>query len=108
MKGLLRELLDTEAEAQRLVAEAEARAADIRREAAEEAETCRRSRRADTDEKERMILAAAAQQTAGEEGRILAASESEIAAIQRRFEDRRTVVAEMLAQRVLPSSRGEG
>jgi vacuolar-type H+-ATPase subunit H len=108
MKGLLRDLLDTEAEAQRVVAEARARAAEVARQASEEAESCRRGSRSRLGDQVRTILEAGLRQSTDEEERILAAAESEIAAIGRRFRERRTTVAEVLARRVLPTDRNEG
>jgi F-type H+-transporting ATPase subunit b len=108
MRDLLREVLEAEVEAQRLLADAQGKAADIRRRAAEEVEALRRAARAAAQVNEKAILDAVARQVASEEERITSACESEIAAIRRRFEERRVVVAEALASRVLPSGPAGG
>jgi vacuolar-type H+-ATPase subunit H len=107
MKELLREVLAAETEADRMVAEAQMRAAEIRREAIDAAEAHRRSQRAAASAREQEILKTAAEQTASDEERSISACDAEIAAIFRRFEECRSAVAEMLARRVLPVSRHE-
>jgi vacuolar-type H+-ATPase subunit H len=102
MKQLLEELLSAEAEAERIVADARTEADEVRRKAGIEAEAYRRKRRTEAEARERDLLGKARKQGEEEETRVLAAGDHEVAALRRRFADKREALAEALVRSVVP------
>jgi len=104
MKELLEDLLAAEAEAQRVVDAARGEADSLRRKAVEEVEAYRRARRAESEQSEAAVAGAAREQAAEEEKRIGAAGDNEVAALRRRFEERKSALAETLVRMVVPKT----
>ena len=102
MKRLIEELLSAEAEAERLVAAARTEADEVRQKAGAEAENYRRTRRAGVEARERELVEKARKQAEEEEARITGAGDHEVAALRRRFSERREPLADALVRSVLP------
>ena len=103
MRKQLEDLLSAEAEARDLVAHARAEAEEVRRAAADEADTYHAKRRAQTHDHERELLEATLRKEEEEKKRIGTAADNEIAALRRRFDERRSALAAAMVRAILPT-----